>query len=603
MSGDRTTTRDLRRLCVGAGVALAVLAAWLALATAPAMAQQLLTKWGSQGTSDGQFQSPFAIAADAEGNVYVADTFNHRIQKFAPNGALLTKFGSFGTGDGQFNEPSGIDVGPNGNLYVADFQNDRVQVLTPSGAFVAKFGSPGTGDGQFSQPFGLAFSPAGHLYVSEFQNFRIQQFTPAGTFVSKFGSFGSGDGQFNAPAGLAFGPGGNLYVADSNNHRVQVLTPGGAFISKFGTLGAGDGQFASPTDVAVDPAGDLYVVDANNGRVQRFTASGSFLSKFGSPGPSDGQFTTPIAIAVDCRSNLYVADLNSHRVQKFGTPGATDPPCLATAALETPPALAAQAPGDRDADTVPDATDNCADVPNTDQADRDRDRIGDACDVSDASPGPAVGETVVGRLVSGDVFVRRPQGGSPYPRDRGARAPTARGAQAPAGFVPLQGAGLLPVGTIVHSVRGRLSLTAVQSATRTGRRERTQTADFYAGIFQIKQARARRPVTELTLRSTDFASVCGRSARGSTAAAAQRRSRVVSRLWGNGRGRFRTAGRHSSATVRGTIWLTQERCEGTLTQVRRGSVSVRDRTARRTVTVRAGGSYLARARRASVRNR
>ncbi len=248
---------------------------------------------------------------------------------------------------------------------------------------------------------------------------------------------------------------------------------------------------------------------------------------------------------------------------------------------------------DRDGDGIGDTTDNCPDVPNPDQADGDTDRVGDACDVSDASPGPSLGETIVGRLVSGQVFVRRPGGGSPYPR--------ARRAQAPAGFVPLQGAGLLPVGTVVHALDGRLSLTAEAAASPAGPAQRTQTADFSAGIFTIKQRRARQPVTELTLRSTDFASVCGRSGTGATAT--QRRPRVVSRLFANARGRFRTKGRHSAATVRGTRWLTQERCDGTRTVVQQGSVSVRDLTARRTVTVRAGGSHLARARRATARTR
>ncbi len=269
-----------------------------------------------------------------------------------------------------------------------------------------------------------------------------------------------------------------------------------------------------------------------------------------------------------------------------------------------PPAAPPIDPGvpgapDRESDGVPDATDNCPDAANPDQADRDRDRIGDVCDSSDASVPPEVGETVIARVVSGEVFFR-PPGSRKSSRSRAG----ARASQTPAGFTPVRGAAVIPVGSTVHTTRGRLAVTSVNTATAGGRTMRTQTADFYRGIFQIKQARARRPVTELSLRSTNFRSVCGSTSRGATAnAAQQRRSRVVSRLWGNGRGRFRTRGRHSAATVRGTVWLTQERCDGTLTQVTRGSVSVRDLRARRTVTVRAGRSYLARARRATVRRR
>jgi len=194
-----------------------------------------------------------------------------------------------------------------------------------------------------------------------------------------------------------------------------------------------------------------------------------------------------------------------------------------------PPAPPGSPVPDRDADTIPDARDNCIDRPNPGQADRDSDAIGDACDSSDASVGPTLGRTVIARVVSGDVFVRLPGASGP----RGA----VRAAQVPQGYVPLKGAQVLPVGTIVHATRGRLALTS--AAGRRNGRTQTQRAEFYAGNFQIRQKRARRPVTDIALRSPNFASVCGSrrsSARGFSARS--RSKRVVSRLWGNGRGRF-----------------------------------------------------------------
>ena len=208
---------------------------------------------------------------------------------------------------------------------------------------------------------------------------------------------------------------------------------------------------------------------------------------------------------------------------------------------------------------------------------------------------PTLGRTAVAQLVSGDVSIRLPAGQS----------------GAPTGYVPLTGMQVVPIGSIVNARRGRVALTTASSA-RT-RVTRTQRAEFYGGIFQIRQRRTRSPTTDILLRSADFVRQCGRGADASAASAATgglavaaqaRRSRkVVSRLWGNGRGRFRTRGRNSAATVRGTIWLTEERCDGTLTRVTRGVVSVRDLRANRTVTVRAGRSYLARAVRASLGTR
>ncbi len=284
-------------------------------------------------------------------------------------------------------------------------------------------------------------------------------------------------------------------------------------------------------------------------------------------------------------------------------PPVVDPPPPTVEPLSVlPPGVVAQAGPDRDGDGVSDATDNCVDAPNSDQADADSDKIGDACDSSDASAGPEIGETVVARVVSGDVFYRLPPAGGPRT--------AARASQASRSTVPLKGAGVLPVGSVVDTAQGRVTITSSMGSESPG----TQAADFYDGIFQIRQARARNAVTELRLRSPSaapFARVCGRAAtssrgRGSrrAAAAQQRTSRVVSRLWGDGRGRYRTRGRHSAATVRGTVWLTEQRCDGTLTRVRSGVVTVQDLgDSDTTVDVRAGESYLARARRATVRRR
>ena len=268
----------------------------------------------------------------------------------------------------------------------------------------------------------------------------------------------------------------------------------------------------------------------------------------------------------------------------------------------TTPTTGASGPGplgDRDADTVADPRDNCVDVANTPQADTDRDGIGDACDESDASVGPTLAKAVVGQILSGEVFVKYPAGTRP-------RSATA--APAPAkGFVPLKGAEVLPVGTVVDARRGRLALTS--AASRTRGRTQTQRAQFFEGVFQIRQRRAARPTTDLVLRSSSFAKDCASAAARAvsaatvSAASARRSKKVVTRLRGNGKGRFRTIGRNSAATVRGTIWVTEERCDGTLTRVTRGTVSVRDTRAKKTVIVRAGQSYLARAARAAVKTR
>ena len=152
-------------------------------------------------------------------------------------------------------------------------------------------------------------------------------------------------------------------------------------------------------------------------------------------------------------------------------------------------------------------------------------------------------------------------------------------------FVPIDEAEQIPVGTIVDVTKGRVTLTA--AANNSGG---TATADFYGGIFKLSQSKGAKPITTLTLVEKLS---CPRS--GKASAAAKRKKKR--RLWGDGKGRFRTKGKHSAATVLGTKWLVEDRCTSTLTRVVRGKVSVRDFARRKTVVVRAGKKYVAKAKR------
>ena len=171
-------------------------------------------------------------------------------------------------------------------------------------------------------------------------------------------------------------------------------------------------------------------------------------------------------------------------------------------------------------------------------------------------------------------------------------------------FVPLTGAANVPVGSQLDTSKGRIQLTSASDTAGV----KTQSSDFYDGIFQVKQSvpkkKPKKPkalVTDLVMKGQIARSRCA-PLKGARSAAADAKKKkgpksVLGRLWGNGKGKFRTSGKYSSATVRGTIWQTVDRCDGTLTIVKRGTVSVRDIKRRKTITVKAGHSYLARARR------
>ena len=198
-------------------------------------------------------------------------------------------------------------------------------------------------------------------------------------------------------------------------------------------------------------------------------------------------------------------------------------------------------------------------------------------------PDPILGKTVNAEPVSGQVFVA-----VPAPSRAAGRA---RAAQKGLRFVPLREARQVPVGSFFDTKRGRVRLR-----TATTRRGRRQAGEFFGGLFQTLQSRRRsaKGLVELRLKGSSFRR-CATARRGSVANAARRSGRTIRRLRGNAKGRFRTRGRYSAATVRGTIWGVLDRCDGTLTRVTRGRVVVRDFRRKRTITVRQGKRYLVRA--------
>ena len=199
-------------------------------------------------------------------------------------------------------------------------------------------------------------------------------------------------------------------------------------------------------------------------------------------------------------------------------------------------------------------------------------------------PPPVLGRTANVELVRGTVLVALPKGARSA---RTGRASSVKGLR----FVPLRGLRQIPIGSFLNTRRGTVRLTTASNFAGS-----TQSGTFRSGIFQVLQARRARAVTSLRLDGGSFRSC--RVRRSSVATAAARRSRrTIRRLRSNARGRFRTRGRHSAATVRGTVWLTADRCDGTLTRVRRGRVVVRDLRRRKSISLRAGRSYLARPRR------
>jgi sugar lactone lactonase YvrE len=271
---------------------------------------KMVDKWGNYGSSNGQFKQAQDVAIDSSGNVYVADYWNHRIQKFTSNGTFITKWGSQGSGNGEFSEPTAIAIDSSDNVYVAEFQNARIQKFTSDGTFITKWGSEGSGDGQFEGgPTDIATDSSGKVYVTNWRADRIQKFTSNGDFITKW--------TVAEPEGVAVDEHDNVYVGGGRNQRIQKFTSNGTFITGWGSEGSGDGEFDGPWAIATDSEGNVYVGEYWNSRVQKFTSDGTFITKWGRQGSADGQFDGVDSLAIDSSGNIYAADVGNHRVQKF----------------------------------------------------------------------------------------------------------------------------------------------------------------------------------------------------------------------------------------------------------------------------------------------
>ena len=316
---------------------------------------------GQGGYADGvgaaaMFFEPNGLTVDAIGNLYVADTANHRIRKVTPAGVVTTMAGSgtptFANGAGtgaSFNIPLGVAVDAARNVYVADGGNNRIRMITPAGDVSTLAGSgtatfaDGTGAAaSFSGPRAVAVDLSNNVYVSDQTNQRIRIVTPAGVVTTMAGSgtatFADGTGvaaSFDYPAGLAVN-GGDVWVADSSNHRIRKVTSGGvvttlagsAAVTPFAEGTGAAATFSSVQDVALDTAGNAYVADQNNHRIRKVTRAGvvTTLAGDGTPSFNDGlanvaEFNSPAGVAVDSADNVYVTDKNNNRIRKITSVG------------------------------------------------------------------------------------------------------------------------------------------------------------------------------------------------------------------------------------------------------------------------------------------
>jgi predicted membrane-bound mannosyltransferase/DNA-binding beta-propeller fold protein YncE len=289
--------------------------------------------FGQKGIDPGQLSVPRGVAVAPDGSLYVADSMNNRVEHFDAQGNLIKAWGSFAdvqqssAPGGTFNEPWGVAVGPDGSVYVADTWNHRVQKFSPDGTFIAMWGAkPGTTTDElaFYGPRAIAVDAQGRVFVADTGNKRIVVLSSDGALLGQFGTPGAGDGQLDEPAGLAVDEQSRVYVADTWNHRVQIFAPNpdGTYTSteSFDV----SGWFGTSPDtkpyLAVDSVHHVYITDPGSCRIIEFNERGVVLSVWGTCGDDPNSLNTPTGLAIDPQGGLWVSDSRHDRMVHYTQP-------------------------------------------------------------------------------------------------------------------------------------------------------------------------------------------------------------------------------------------------------------------------------------------
>jgi predicted membrane-bound mannosyltransferase/sugar lactone lactonase YvrE len=287
---------------------------------------------GTAGTQPGQFATPRDVALAPDGTLYVADTFNNRIQHLAADGSVLQVWGTFAdiskgeAPGGTFFQPWGIAVGADGSVFVTDTWNHRIQKFTADGKFENMWGYFGQADTPFAiwGPRDIAIDSKGNVFITDTGNKRIVVYDMDGNYVTQFGSAGLEPGQFDEPVGVAVDKNGVVYVADTWNQRIQVMsqTESGTYtpLTSWDIVAWYGQSLDNKPYLSVDNNGNLFTTDPEGYRVLHFTTTGTFINYFGDFGTGTNAFNLPTGIISDGKGGVWIADAGNNRIMHFSLP-------------------------------------------------------------------------------------------------------------------------------------------------------------------------------------------------------------------------------------------------------------------------------------------
>ncbi|MFF2908337.1 S-layer homology domain-containing protein [Paenibacillus sp. NPDC057934] len=274
-------------------------------------AAPVFSQWGEDGEEEGQFSFPQGMAIDQEGNLYVADTMNSRVQKFTSDGQFLQQWDIDGMVYGM---PRAIAVDHSGLVYVNNGQGN-IRIFQSDGTELRRFI-----DRNFLNAgvLGMAVDQEGNVYVSNAGLHQVRKYDPTGQVLLTWGARGAGPGEFNAPSGIAIDHEGTIFIADPGNFRIQKFDSAGHYLGQWGEAESAEpGQFSFPQALTFDSYGNLHVMETKNYRIQVLDPYGKSIRMWGKEGSAPGEFEVTFGVATDNAGNIYVDDSMLRRVQKF----------------------------------------------------------------------------------------------------------------------------------------------------------------------------------------------------------------------------------------------------------------------------------------------
>ncbi len=285
------------------------------------------------GSAPGDLNTPRGIDIAPNGTIYVADSLNHRIQQFSLDGLLLNVWGNFANTleedapGGTFNEPWDVAVAPDGSVFVADTFNHRIQKFDSTGRFIKMWGIFAQGDTpeSFWGPRGIAIDEDGNVFVTDTGNKRVVVFDTDLIYKTQFGGGGFEPGQFDEPVGITVNSSGQIIVADTWNRRVQIfeLDETGLSFTPINSFDVsawyGQGIDNKPY-LTTDCEGNIFLTDPEIGRILKFSATGEYLQGYQDINISEDLIGYPYGIEVDEAGNLWFSDASSNVLSYISNP-------------------------------------------------------------------------------------------------------------------------------------------------------------------------------------------------------------------------------------------------------------------------------------------